>query len=219
MNKLLFLLLIGLLIASCKQDNLELPCEQNCLIFEGTIFDKNRDIPVDDAKVKLYHISEGAWWSLTETLITQTKTDDFGDFQMKIAGDDYKDNWGFFKLIIDKRWYLLNEEEGNKRFYKIDSTNFGVPIDGSMILYPKAFLKIKAKTDKVTDVGYKFKYNHTGYGYFIEENIEYEFIHEVASEQFVTIEYRYRKNDRWSQKVDSIFIETAEEKEFILDFD
>lgn len=224
-SSIFFLSLIFLLTA-CTPDSNNQPmeseepsCLENCLIFEGTVYDKNREIFVSDVSIRL-HARFG--FAITDRLY-ETVSDDSGSFSIKIDGERFKKRENYWNLILSfsHEDYLFDSFEGRKFFDEIDSTNFDMIINSDYVLYPKAELTITSKSEieNVSGLNCKLSYNKTekSAAFLVSDDFSKTF--EVAANQFLKIEYDYRKDSIRHYKVDSVYIQARETEEFILNFD
>lgn len=102
-------------------------CQENCLIFEGMVYDKNRGIPVSNALIRL-HARFG--FAITDRL-GQTVSDESGNFNIKVDGNRFKTKESYWNLTLSfsHEDYIFDSFDGKKFFDEIDSTNFDMVIN------------------------------------------------------------------------------------------
>ena len=133
MKKFHFLLLYCLLITpACVEDEF-MPCEQDCIIFEGEVLELNTDEPINNVRVTLSCIDMDLCSSFfgscslidaqPNELTFRTKED--GKFSFHFSGEQHRAGDGRWTLWAEHRRFEISSRESDGiRVYNLDSTQF-----------------------------------------------------------------------------------------------
>lgn len=166
LNTLFLIALISFIYGCCKDEPLypENTCDSNCITFQGQVYDKNNDKPVENVLIKVEYddkliISDGRE-------LGKTYSDAQGYYSYSFPGGDIDLEKGEFILKATKPGYLSNYQIGIHSLDKSDSIMINEPKIVNFDFFPVATLEIKIKIKNPENItSLTTGYNHCDFDY------------------------------------------------------